>query len=144
VEAAWTLDADVDDRADITAAAVAALLQERHTNVGFLAHAVETRARPDCRRCWCGAVDIVRGVVGLAAESVPHMRRSALPDWGDIVGLNRSHWQKEHIEFFVRSRLVSVEEVARPKYSRAAPLHSRCPRQASEVVEEVYLCSAFR
>jgi hypothetical protein len=83
-------------------------------------------------------------VVGLAAESVPHMRRSALPDWGDIVGLDQSHWQKARIAFFVGYRLVSVEEVARPKHSCAAPLHSRCPRQALEAVEEVYLCSAFR
>jgi hypothetical protein len=79
----------------MAAAAVAVLLQELHTNVGFLVHAereAEILARPDCRRCWCGAVDIVRVVVGLAAESVPHMRRSGLPDWGDIVGLDRIHW----------------------------------------------------
>ena len=131
----------------MAAAAVAVLLQELHTNVGFLVHAeheAEILARPDCRRCWCGAVDIVRAVVGLAAESVPHMRRSGPPDWGDIVGLDRIHWQKAHIAFFVGSRLVSVEEVARPKHSCAAHLHSRCPRQASEVVGEVYLCSASR
>jgi hypothetical protein len=127
--------------------AIAVLLQELHTNVGFLVHAereAEILARPDYRRYWCDAVDIVRAVVGLAAESVPHMRRSGPPDWGDIVGLDRIHWQKARIAFFVGSRLVSVEEVAHPKHSCAAPLHSRCPRQASEVVEEVYLCSASR
>jgi len=129
----------------MAAAAFDVLLQELHTNAGFLAHVereVAISVKPDCYRYWCGAVDIVRAAVGLATESVPHMRRSAPPDWDDIVGMGQGHWQKAHIAFFVASRLVSVEEVARPKHSCAAHLHSRCPRQASEVVAEVYLYSA--
>jgi hypothetical protein len=120
-------------------AAVVVLLQELHTNVDCLAFAVEISVRPGCRRCWRGAVDIGRAVVGLAAECVPQMRRFALPHSGDIVGLNRNHSQKAKVAFFARLRLVSEAKVARPKHSCAALLHSHCPRQASEAVEEVCL-----
>jgi hypothetical protein len=118
------------------------LLQELHTSVDCPALAereTEIPVRPDCRRYWRGVVDVGRAVVGPAAESVPQMRRSALPHSGDIAGLKRNRLQKAHIVFFARFRLVSVARVARPKHSCAAPLHSRCPRQASGVVEEVYL-----
>ena len=128
-------------------AAAVVLLQELHTNVDCLAFAEREAGisvRPGYRRCWCGAVDIGRAVVGLAAECVPQMRRFALPHSGDIVGLNRIHSQKAKVAFFARLRLVSEAKVARPKHSCAELLHSHCPRQASEAVEEVCLYPASR